>query len=86
MFSNIQLKSTILETFVVGEAQCGYVILVIAVYWLTEALPIAVTSLLPIVLFPVVGVLPPKEVSSVYINVNRDVCSEMFSTSQINAM
>jgi len=35
----------------------------IAFWWLTEALPIGMTSLLPIVLFPLFGVLNGKEVS-----------------------
>ena len=40
----------------------------IAFWWLTEALPIGMTSLLPIVLFPLFGVLNGKEVSGAYIN------------------
>ena len=39
-----------------------------AFLWLTEALPIGITSLLPIVLFPVFGVLNGKDVSDAYIN------------------
>ncbi|XP_065935433.1 solute carrier family 13 member 2 isoform X3 [Magallana gigas] len=39
-----------------------------AVYWITEALPIAVTSLLPIILFPMVGLLSAKDVSNKYLN------------------
>ncbi|KAK3592648.1 hypothetical protein CHS0354_034726 [Potamilus streckersoni] len=51
-----------------SEAICAYAILIMAVYWLTEALPIAVTSLLPIFLFPVLGLMTAKEVSAKYIN------------------
>lgn len=40
-----------------------------AVFWVTEALPIAVTSLLPVILFPMVGLMYAKDVSSTYINV-----------------
>lgn len=36
----------------------------IATWWITEAIPIAVTSLLPIVLFPLSGALPLAETSS----------------------
>jgi sodium-dependent dicarboxylate transporter 2/3/5 len=36
------------------------------VWWLTEALPLAATSLLPIVVLPVSGVLPAKEVAPTY--------------------
>ena len=38
----------------------------IACWWVTEALPIPVTSLLPIVLFPVLGILGGKETASQY--------------------
>ncbi|KAL3857546.1 hypothetical protein ACJMK2_012200 [Sinanodonta woodiana] len=51
-----------------SEALCAYAVLIMAVYWLTEALPIAVTSLLPIILFPVLGLMTAKDVSAKYIN------------------
>uniref|UniRef100_A0A2K6FXM5 Solute carrier family 13 member 3 n=1 Tax=Propithecus coquereli TaxID=379532 RepID=A0A2K6FXM5_PROCO len=37
-----------------------------AVYWCTEALPISVTALLPIVLFPFMGILPSSKVCPQY--------------------
>ncbi len=40
----------------------------IALWWVTEALPIGVTSLLPILLFPLFGILDGKTVSNTYIN------------------
>jgi len=39
-----------------------------AVWWITEVVPLAVTSLLPVVLFPLFGVINGKEVSSAYFN------------------
>ena len=39
-----------------------------AVWWITEALPIAVTSLLPVALFPLFGIMNGKAVSSTYFN------------------
>ncbi|XP_052788062.1 solute carrier family 13 member 2-like isoform X2 [Mya arenaria] len=48
------------------ESKCAYVIIVMALLWLTEALPIAVTSLLPVFLFPMVGVAPARLISSTY--------------------
>ena len=39
-----------------------------AFWWVTEALPIGITSLLPIILFPVLGVLDGKAISNAYIN------------------
>lgn len=37
-------------------------------WWLTQAIPIAATSLMPIVLFPLLGIQSPDTVSSAYIN------------------
>ena len=42
-----------------------------AVFWITEALPIAVTSLLPIILTPMVGLASAKTVSKQYLNVSN---------------
>lgn len=38
----------------------------IAIWWITEAIPIAVTSLLPIVLFPLTGALPIGDTTAAY--------------------
>ncbi|XP_064023976.1 Na(+)/dicarboxylate cotransporter 3 isoform X3 [Pogoniulus pusillus] len=48
------------------EGRCLYVILLMALYWCTEALPLAVTALLPIVLFPFLGILPSNKVCPQY--------------------
>lgn len=37
-----------------------------AIYWITEALPLSVTSLIPLILFPVMGIMKASEVSIVY--------------------
>ena len=44
------------------------VALLMAVWWITEVVPLAVTSLLPVALFPLFGIMDGKEVSSVYYN------------------
>ena len=44
-----------------------YAILIIAVYWVTEVIPIAGTSLLPLVLFPALGVLSADDVARNYL-------------------
>jgi len=44
------------------------VAVLMATWWITEALPLAVTALLPVVLFPLLGVMDGKEVSSTYFN------------------
>ncbi|XP_077908161.1 Na(+)/dicarboxylate cotransporter 3 isoform X6 [Ictidomys tridecemlineatus] len=48
------------------EGRCLFVILLMAVYWCTEALPLSVTALLPIVLFPFLGILPSSKVCPQY--------------------
>lgn len=44
------------------------VAILMALWWMTEAVPLAVTSLLPIVLFPILGIMNGKETSVSYIN------------------
>lgn len=38
----------------------------LVIWWLSEAVPIGITSLVPLILFPLLNVLPIKEVSSFY--------------------
>ncbi|XP_072586099.1 Na(+)/citrate cotransporter isoform X8 [Vulpes vulpes] len=46
--------------------RCAYVIILMAVYWCTEVIPLAVTSLLPAVLFPLLKILDSKQVCVQY--------------------
>lgn len=39
-----------------------------AVWWITEAVPLAVTSLLPVALFPLFGIMNGQDVSATYFN------------------
>jgi len=53
----------------VGEAlRCAYTILLMAAYWLTEALPLPITSMIPMVLLPLLGVMSTGEVAINYLN------------------
>ncbi|XP_051665753.1 solute carrier family 13 member 2-like [Manacus candei] len=49
------------------EARCGYVIIVMAVFWCTEALPLAVTALLPVLLFPLMNIMDANTVCREYL-------------------
>ncbi|MEQ2314962.1 hypothetical protein AMECASPLE_017299 [Ameca splendens] len=49
------------------EAACAYVITLMAVYWCTEVLPLAVTAMLPTVLFPALGIMESKDVCMQYL-------------------
>ena len=44
-----------------------YVIVIISVYWVTEVVPISVTALLPLVLFPALGVLSADDTARNYL-------------------
>ncbi|KAM6907664.1 LOW QUALITY PROTEIN: Na(+)/citrate cotransporter-like [Xenentodon cancila] len=50
-----------------SEAACAYVIALMALYWCTEVLPLAVTALLPTILFPVLGIMESKDVCMQYL-------------------
>jgi len=39
-----------------------------SILWITEAVPLAITSLIPLILFPITGVISSKEISQSYIN------------------
>ncbi|KAK2882073.1 solute carrier family 13 member 2-like [Channa argus] len=49
------------------EARCGYAIILMALYWCTECMPLAVTALLPVVLFPMMGIMKAGPVSMEYL-------------------
>jgi len=42
--------------------------IVMAIWWITEAIPLAATALLPVVLFPLFGVVDGKTISAMYFN------------------
>ncbi|XP_066489759.1 solute carrier family 13 member 1 [Tiliqua scincoides] len=48
------------------EAECAYTLFVVAIFWLTEALPLAVSALLPALMFPLFGIMASKQVASSY--------------------
>ncbi|KAK2488565.1 hypothetical protein MC885_011991 [Smutsia gigantea] len=51
---------------IVQLARCAYVIILMATYWCTEVIPLAVTSLLPALLFPLFKILDSKQVCVQY--------------------
>ncbi|XP_008064902.1 solute carrier family 13 member 2 [Carlito syrichta] len=48
------------------EAYCAFAIILMALFWCTEALPLAVTALFPIILFPMMGIMDASEVCIEY--------------------
>lgn len=49
------------------KKRCGYVMLVMGGLWVTDAVPIPITALLPMFFMPVLGLAPAKNVASKYI-------------------
>ena len=58
---------------VIGDdvSKCAFVLLLMAVYWVFELLPLAVTSLLPVAMFPLMGIMSTKEITMFYM---KDTC------------
>uniref|UniRef100_UPI0037E8DE69 Na(+)/dicarboxylate cotransporter 3 n=1 Tax=Semicossyphus pulcher TaxID=241346 RepID=UPI0037E8DE69 len=56
----------LLFTLPAKEGKCLYVVVLMALFWCTEALPLAVTAMLPVCLFPTLGILPSKKVCPQY--------------------
>lgn len=51
-----------------ADERMAAVATLMAVWWITDAIPMAATSLLPLVLFPVFGVMNGKDLAPVYMN------------------
>ncbi|GFO37724.1 solute carrier family 13 member 5-like [Plakobranchus ocellatus] len=49
-----------------SEAKCAYCVMVMAVYWFSEAIPVGITALLPVVLFPLLDVVKSSRISMLY--------------------
>jgi len=49
-------------------SRCGACVLLVALLWATEAIPLEVTSFLPVVLLPLLGILGTGDVSKEYFN------------------
>lgn len=50
-----------------NEARCGYCVGIMAVYWVMEVIPLAVTALLPMVLYPLLGLMASDDVAQMYL-------------------
>ncbi|NWS60462.1 S13A4 protein, partial [Chunga burmeisteri] len=52
--------------FSLQEASCAYVLIVTAVYWVSEAVPLGAAALVPAFLYPLFGVMKSSEVAAEY--------------------
>lgn len=57
-----QIISCLNSSLSLQEAKCGFVIILMAIYWCTECLPLAVTALLPVIFYPMLGIMDAPEV------------------------
>ncbi|XP_035812497.1 solute carrier family 13 member 1 [Amphiprion ocellaris] len=48
------------------EAECAFVLLLMAIYWVTEAIPLSMTAMLPAILFPMFGIMSSTSVAKEY--------------------
>lgn len=60
-----QLHITSVLSFSLQEASCAYVLIVTAVYWVSEAVPLGAAALVPAFLYPLFGVMKSSEVRPV---------------------
>uniref|UniRef100_A0A8C8SXG2 Solute carrier family 13 member 4 n=1 Tax=Pelusios castaneus TaxID=367368 RepID=A0A8C8SXG2_9SAUR len=56
-----------LSDFSPQEASCAYVLIVTAVYWVSEAVPLGAAALVPAFLYPLFGVMKSSEVAAEYV-------------------
>ncbi|XP_026725059.1 protein I'm not dead yet-like [Trichoplusia ni] len=47
---------------------CAYTLLVMAIFWVTECIPLPVTSFIPVIVFPMAGVMDTRHCCRCYIN------------------
>jgi sodium-dependent dicarboxylate transporter 2/3/5 len=50
------------------EYKCAFCVAIMAVFWMCEVIPLAATAMLPVILFPLTGVMSPKAVSKEFLN------------------
>lgn len=50
----------------IPEYRCMYIMLIMAIYWVTEALPLPVTSMIPIIAFPIAGIMSSEDTCRLY--------------------
>ncbi|CAF1592513.1 unnamed protein product, partial [Adineta ricciae] len=63
-----------------SQARCGYIVLILTIFWIFEAIPLPVTSLLPLALFPMAGILSADKVAPHYF---EDIITLFFGSMAI---
>lgn len=50
------------------EANCAFALILMSIFWITEVLPLPVTAMFPIFLFPLLGILTVKQTCAHYLS------------------
>ena len=66
--------------------RCAYVILIMAVYWMTEAIPIAATALIPVAVMPWLGIMGSKDLCMNYLKVSWRSNNIFFAKQSVGIM
>ncbi|XP_012251937.2 protein I'm not dead yet [Athalia rosae] len=48
--------------------RCFYIVIIMAIFWVTEALPLPMTSFMPVFFFPLMGILSTTDTTTCYLN------------------
>lgn len=64
------------------ESSCAYVLIVTAVYWVSEAVPLGAAALVPAFLYPLFGVLKSSEVRKPLCALSQDR-TEYYSVAEL---
>ena len=65
------VRDTFCAVHVLEAGRCAYTVLLMATFWMTEVMPVSVTALLPVVIFPWLGVMDTKDVCKNYLKVSQ---------------
>ncbi|XP_076232149.1 protein I'm not dead yet-like isoform X2 [Calliopsis andreniformis] len=64
----ILLPVLVIETSEVRAMRCLYIIGIMAMFWMTEVLPLPITGLIPVVLYPLMGIMDTGDTCACYMN------------------
>ena len=66
--------------------RCLYVLAIMATYWMTSVFPLAITSLIPVALFPLLGILSTVRVFiyRIHMFILDRICIYLYSNKIIN--
>jgi len=62
------------------QGRCAYGIAIVAIFWMTECLPLAVTAIMPVVLMTWMGVMDSREICKNYLKVRVGYCCFSLNT------